>query len=53
MGRIYVYLEYNGEWKNLNNSWEWIGSGLAKGFTVDRSIKFLDFVETIYKRTGI
>ena len=48
-----MYLEYNGEWKNLNNSWEWIGSGSAKGVMVDRSIKFLDFVETIYKRTGI
>ena len=48
-----MYLEYNREWVNLNICWEWIGSGLVKGFMVNRSIKFLDFVEIIYKRTGI
>ena len=53
MGRILVSLEYDGEWKNSNGCWEWVGSGLAKGFMVDRSIKFLNFVETIYKKTGI
>ena len=53
MGRIFVCLEYDGEWKNSNGCWEWVGSGLARGFMVNRSIKFLNFLETIYKRTGI
>ena len=53
MGRIFVSLEYDGEWKNLNGCWKWFGNGLARGFMVDRSIKFLNFVETIYKKTGI
>ena len=53
MGRIFVCLEYDGKWKNLNGCWECVGSDLARGFMVDRSIKFLNFVETIYKKTGI
>ena len=51
--RIYVYLEYNRKWENLYGYLEWIGGDLTMGFMVDRRIKFLNFVETIYKRTGI
>ena len=53
MDRIFVCLKYDGEWKNLNGYWEWVGNSLARGFMVDKSIKFLNFVETIYETIGI
>ena len=36
MGCIFVCLEYDREWKNLNSCWEWVGSGLARGFNPTR-----------------
>ncbi|PON58728.1 hypothetical protein PanWU01x14_164640 [Parasponia andersonii] len=36
-----------------NNNWEWFGSGFAKAFIVDRSIKVLDLVNKIYNRVHI
>lgn len=54
MDPIYVLLEYNGRWKQLDSGfWEWRGSDLAKAFVVDRSIKFRKLVEIIYHKASI
>lgn len=54
MDPIYVLLEYNGRWKQIDSGfWEWRGSDLAKAFVVDRSIKFRKLVEIIYHKASI
>ncbi|GMN71693.1 hypothetical protein TIFTF001_054634 [Ficus carica] len=54
MSRIYILVEYNGKWKNVDGSfWRWFGVGMSKDFVVDRSINFLELEETIYDKTSI
>ncbi|GMN61544.1 hypothetical protein TIFTF001_030625 [Ficus carica] len=54
MSRIYILVEYNGKWENVDGGfWRCFGVGMSKGFVVDRSINFLKLEETIYDRTSI
>ncbi|GMN57805.1 hypothetical protein TIFTF001_026914 [Ficus carica] len=54
MSRIYILVEYNGKWENMDGGfWRWFGVGMSKGFVVDRSINFLELEKTIYHRTSI
>ncbi|GMN74440.1 hypothetical protein TIFTF001_053852, partial [Ficus carica] len=54
MSQIYIIVEYNGKWEQVDGgSWRWFGVGVSKGFVVDRSVKFLELEETIYDRTSL
>ncbi|GMN44755.1 hypothetical protein TIFTF001_013950 [Ficus carica] len=54
MSRIYILVEYNGKWENVDGGfWRWLRVGMSKGFVVDMSINILELEETSYDRTSI